>query len=65
MMFTKGKYKVLLLGRNNPKHQDRLGADQLGSSFAEKALGFPLDAKLVMSQQCVLVAKAKQHSGLH
>ena len=36
--FKKGKCYILHLGRNNHVHQDRLGADWLGSSFAEKAL---------------------------
>ncbi|KAK4814915.1 hypothetical protein QYF61_003239 [Mycteria americana] len=33
------KCKVPCLGRNNPRHQDRLGADRLESSSAEKVLG--------------------------
>jgi len=37
--FSKGKFQVLHLGRNNPRHQYRLGADQLESSLAEKELG--------------------------
>jgi len=32
----KGNHQVLHLGRNNLMHQDRLGADQLPNSFAEK-----------------------------
>jgi len=50
MKFNKGKCRVLHLGRNNPMHQYRLGADLLQSS------SLVVD-KLTMSQQCALVAK--------
>ncbi|GAB0180142.1 mitochondrial enolase superfamily member 1 [Grus japonensis] len=57
MKFNKGRWRVLHLGRNNPKHQYRSGVDLLGGSTAEKDLAVLVDNKLSMSQQCALVAK--------
>ena len=57
MKFTKGMCRVLHLGRNNPMHQYRLGADLLESSSVERDLGVLVDNRMTMSQQCALVAK--------
>ncbi|PKU41408.1 hypothetical protein llap_8291 [Limosa lapponica baueri] len=54
MIFNKGKRRVLHMGRNNPMHQYRLGADLLESRSAERVL---VDNKFTTSQHCALVPK--------
>ena len=45
MKFNKWKCQVLPLGRNNPMHQDRLGAKRLESALAEMGLGVLVGTK--------------------
>ncbi|KAK4828470.1 hypothetical protein QYF61_026695 [Mycteria americana] len=53
MKFNKEMYKVLPLGRNNTRHENRLGASWLESSLVEKEL---VDTRWNISQVCVLSA---------
>ncbi|RMC19589.1 hypothetical protein DUI87_03148 [Hirundo rustica rustica] len=64
MRFNKGKYRVLHLGRNNPKYQYRLGVDLL-ENRSVKDLGVLVDDKLSMSQHCALVARRAKYPGVY
>lgn len=55
LMKFKEKFQVLHLGRNYPKHQYMLDAEQLESTFVEKNLGVLVDIRLNVSQGRVIV----------
>uniref|UniRef100_A0A8B9CCP8 Reverse transcriptase domain-containing protein n=1 Tax=Anser brachyrhynchus TaxID=132585 RepID=A0A8B9CCP8_9AVES len=57
MKYNKGKCRVLHLGKNNPRHQYKLGTALLESSEGERDLGVLVDSGMTMSQHCALVAK--------
>jgi len=46
MKFSKGKCRVLHLGKNNPIHQYMLRTGWLESGLAEKGLGVLVDTRL-------------------
>ncbi|GAB0180222.1 cAMP-dependent protein kinase inhibitor alpha [Grus japonensis] len=57
MKFYKAKCKVLHMSQGNPKHNYRLGGEQIKSSPEEKDLRVSIDEKLNMTQQCMLAAQ--------
>ncbi|KAJ7422488.1 hypothetical protein WISP_37703 [Willisornis vidua] len=57
MRFNKAKYRVLHFGNNNPMECYRLGTECLEISQPERDLGFLIDKKLNMMQQCAQMAK--------
>lgn len=62
LKFNRGKFRVLHLWRNNPRHQHKLGADLLGSNSGEKDLAVLVDNK---SQQCPGGQEGQRCPGVH
>ncbi|RMC15796.1 hypothetical protein DUI87_08000 [Hirundo rustica rustica] len=50
LILNQGKCRVLYLGKNDTRHQQRLRAHLLESSSVEKDLGVLVDNKLTMSE---------------
>jgi len=50
MKKSKGKCRVLDLGKNNHRYQYRLGTDLLVSSVGERDRGFLVDSRRSMNQ---------------
>jgi len=57
MKFNKGNCRVLDLGRNNPTHQYRLGADLVESSSVKRDLGVLVDNRLTMTSSVFLLPR--------
>ena len=66
MKFSKGKCKVLPLGRNNPMQHSMLGADWLQNNLAEKDLGSRQSASWTWAVTMCHCSRAGQwHPGMH
>ena len=65
MAFENRKGKVLHLGKNDPKHQYRLGADGLESTFAKKDLRFWMSTSYHEPAMHPHSKDNHQHPGLH
>jgi len=66
-LMNEGKCRVLHLGKNNPRHQYKLGTAFMESSEGEKDLGVLVDRRMTVSQHCALVAKKANgwHPGVY
>ena len=52
MKYSKGKRRDLYLGKNNTRHQYRLGTELLESSRGKRDPGVLVDSRVTMSQHC-------------
>ncbi|KAJ7427532.1 Ras-related protein Rab-10 [Willisornis vidua] len=65
LRFSKGKWRVLHLGKNNPIYQHRLQADLLESSSVEQDLQALENNKLSISQQCPCGQEGQRNPEMH
>ena len=66
MKYNEGKCRVLHLGKNNPRHQYKLGNALLENSEGEMDLGVLVDSWMTMSQHlCPCGQEGQWHPGVY